>query len=118
MLNNLEMKPIRLTDDEISKISATGLQNAMRDLSSIYSRVTREFIEYVAEENNVDTEVAEWLISKELDITYNIEEQDDGKMYLVLESRMKPAPEILELVSNESDYDKQMKKRLLEQVLK
>lgn len=117
MFTRPRLKATRLTNDEISTLANTGVQNINNTLTEAYTRVTKEFIEHVAEKNSVDYDVAEWLISKELDLTYNIEEKDD-KFYLTVTGELKPLEEILELIGNKTEHDKKMEKKLLEQTVK
>ncbi len=117
MFTRPRMKATRLTNNEISTLANTGLQKARDNLSEAYTRVTKEFINHVAEKNNIEYDVAEWLISKQLNLIYDVEEKDD-KFYLTVTGEMKPLEEILELIKDKTDYDKEMNKKLVEQTVK
>jgi uncharacterized protein YutE (UPF0331/DUF86 family) len=93
-------------------------------ISDAHVEAYRKLISKVSEENNVDEELAEYLIYKTCNLKVSVEYDDStidksrNPPCIVLEAVPKSIDELINSVDDESEWEKEMERRLLERTLK
>ena len=99
---------------EFKKQNREEYHDFIRNLHNEFEKCLQDLVDKTAKENNVDEETAIWLIQRNLNLRWDTEEKDN-KMSVVLHAEPKSIGELLAIAENETEYDKKMEKRLIEQ---